>query len=169
MTSTSQVLNRVTPDMVSLKLKDPVDPTALGQAKAIIDELLENSNGGYVGSDKLLAVSKRLGDVPSDATQVLVTKEECKAAFDGLSDQARTALVNIHGRIKAFAEMQRLSVTDMEMDIPGGKAGHTVSPCKGESSQSVESVIQSECWIVAGRRFYFLFSCTTPIYTIIMF
>jgi phosphoribosyl-ATP pyrophosphohydrolase/phosphoribosyl-AMP cyclohydrolase/histidinol dehydrogenase len=37
--------------------------------------------------------------------------------------------VNIHGRVQAFARMQRQSIQDVEMNIPGGKAGHTVSPC----------------------------------------
>ena len=40
-------------------------------------------------------------------------------------------MVNIHSRVKVFAEAQRKSVTDIEIDIPGGKAGHTVSPCRG--------------------------------------
>eukprot|EP00526_Cylindrotheca_closterium_P009284 CAMPEP_0113615600 /NCGR_PEP_ID=MMETSP0017_2-20120614/7790_1 /TAXON_ID=2856 /ORGANISM="Cylindrotheca closterium" /LENGTH=431 /DNA_ID=CAMNT_0000524853 /DNA_START=227 /DNA_END=1522 /DNA_ORIENTATION=- /assembly_acc=CAM_ASM_000147 len=127
MTAT-QVLNRVTPEKVSMEIKDPVDPTALGQAKAIIDELTTAMDGS-VDSDALLKVAKRLKDVPEDATKFIVSKEECKEAFDGLSEQERTALVNIHARVKAFAEMQRKSVSDMEMDIPGGKAGHTVSPC----------------------------------------
>lgn len=30
-----------------------------------------------------------------------------------------------------FAEAQRKSVADMEVDIPGGKAGQSVSPCRG--------------------------------------
>lgn len=127
----AQVLNRVTPDKVSMEIKDPVDPTALGQAKAIIEELTAPTGNGSVDGKALLDVAKRLRDIPEDATNFIVSKEECKAAFDGLSDLERTALVNIHGRVKAFAEMQRKSVSDMEMDIPGGKAGHTVSPCKG--------------------------------------
>lgn len=134
MTSTSAttgVLNRVTPEMVQLEIKDPVDPTALGQAKAILDELMDKMKG-MVDPDSLLTVAKRLGDVPQDATKFVVSKEECQAAYEGLTDAERTALTNIHGRVKAFAEMQRKSVVDMEMDIPGGKAGHTVSPCRGE-------------------------------------
>jgi len=127
MTAT-HVLNRVTHDKVSLEIKDPVDPTALVQAKAIIEELMIDN--GSVGPDSLLKVAKRLRDVHEDATKVLISKEECKEAFEGLSEQERTALVNIHGRVKVFAEMQRKSVTNMEMDIPGGKAGHTVSPCR---------------------------------------
>jgi histidinol dehydrogenase len=129
----TKVLNRVTPGDVSMEIKDPVDPTALQQAKAIMDELLSGEeSAGKVSQPKLLDVAKRLGDVPQDATTVVVSKEQCKAAFEGLSDQERTALTNIYGRVKTFAEMQRTSVVDMEMDIPGGTAGHTVSPCKGE-------------------------------------
>lgn len=124
------VLNRVTPDKVSLEIKDPVDPTALTQAKAILEELMDEHS--MVGASSLLEVAKRLGDIPQDATTFVVSKEQCQAAYDGLTPTERTALTNIHGRVKAFAEMQRKSVVDMEMDIPGGKAGHTVSPCRGK-------------------------------------
>ena len=126
-TNGKHVLNRITPAEVSLEIKDPVDPKALEQATAIFDQLKDKD--GKVDGDKLLEVAKRLGDVGKDAKSFLVSKEECKIAFDALSEQERTALVNIYNRVKAFAEMQRKSITDMEMDIPGGKAGHTVSPC----------------------------------------
>ena len=122
------VLNRITPDQVSLEIKDPVDPKALEQASAILEELKDPQTGQII-SEKLIEVAKRLGDIPADATSYLVSKESCQAAFDGLSDQDRTSLVNIHGRVKAFAEMQRKSIQDMEMDIPGGRAGHTVQAC----------------------------------------
>lgn len=128
MNGNHNVLQRITPDQVSMEIKDPVDPTALQQAKDIIKEL--RPSGGLVDSSKLLEVAKRLGDIPADATSFVVSKEDCKAAFEALSDQDRTALVNIHGRVKAFAELQRKSITDTEMDIPGGRAGHTVSACK---------------------------------------
>lgn len=123
------LLTRRTPDNVVLEKKDPVDPTALGQAKAIIEEIRDGSSGA-VDEAALLAVAKRLGDVPENETSLLVSKEECKQAFDGLSEDERRTLVNTHGRVRAFAEAQRASVVDMEMDIPGGKAGHTVRPCK---------------------------------------
>lgn len=123
------LLTRRTPDNVVLEKKDPVDPAALGQAKAIIEEIRDGSSGA-VDEAALLAVAKRLGDVPENETSLLVSKEECKQAFDGLSEDERRTLVNTHGRVRAFAEAQRASVVDMEMDIPGGKAGHTVRPCK---------------------------------------
>jgi len=127
----NHVLNRITPDQVSLEIKDPVDPVALEQAKSILAELRDEKSGGRVNAAKLLEVSKRLGDIPDAyATTCEVTAEVCKAAFDALPDRDRQALVNIHGRVKDFAEMQRKSILDVEMDIPGGKAGHTVSPCR---------------------------------------
>lgn len=124
-----KMLTPVSPKDVSLEIKDPVDPKALEQAKAILDELRPNGSKS-VGVTSLTNVAQRLGDVPAESTVLLKTKEECKAAFEGLTDQERTALVNIYERIKVFAEAQRKSVQDMETDIPGGKAGHTVSPCK---------------------------------------
>ena len=129
--SSTRMLSPVSPADVSMEIKDPVDPTALGQAKDIIAELRPSPNGA-VDAAKLLEVAKRLGDVPADHTgSYTVSAEDCKKAFDGLAEADRSALVNIHQRVKTFAEAQRKSVTDIEIDIPGGKAGHTVSPCRG--------------------------------------
>ncbi|KAL7534746.1 hypothetical protein ACHAWF_004935 [Thalassiosira exigua] len=129
---TMPLLTRRTPREVQLEIKDPVDPTALAQASAILDEL-RPGGASACSPDALLAVARRLGDLGSenggDATHV-VSASECKEAFDGLSDDERKSLTNIHGRVKAFADAQRRSVTDVTVDIPGGKAGHNVSPCR---------------------------------------
>ena len=75
-----RMLTPVTPADVSLEIKDPVDATALGQAKDIIAELRTSANGA-VDASKLLEVAKRLGDVPADhAGSYTVSAEECKAA-----------------------------------------------------------------------------------------
>ncbi|CAB9514032.1 Histidinol dehydrogenase [Seminavis robusta] len=131
------VLNHITPEQVAIEIKDPVDPKALEQAKAILQELRQKDGEtssiaptGVVRSSKLLEIGKRFGDIAQDATTYVVSSEDCKKAFEELPDGHRQALVNIHGRVKAFAEAQRATVKDMEMDIPGGKAGHTVSACK---------------------------------------
>ena len=120
------LLNRVTPDQVALEIKDPVDPTALEQAKAILADLKRDD--GKVSDSKLLGVAQKFGDLSGDSFQV--SKEDCKAAFEGLTDTERISLQNIHQRIKVFATMQRESVKDNEIEIPGGKAGHTVSACR---------------------------------------
>eukprot|EP00545_Synedropsis_sp_CCMP1620_P005331 CAMPEP_0119010148 /NCGR_PEP_ID=MMETSP1176-20130426/4824_1 /TAXON_ID=265551 /ORGANISM="Synedropsis recta cf, Strain CCMP1620" /LENGTH=445 /DNA_ID=CAMNT_0006962767 /DNA_START=121 /DNA_END=1458 /DNA_ORIENTATION=- len=125
-TNGNHILSRVTPENVSLEIKDPVDSMALEQAKAIIAEIRPNG-APKVDADKLLEVGMRLGDLKEGP--IIVSAEACKAAFDGLTDVERNALVNIHDRVKIFAEAQRKAVVNMEIDIPGGKAGHTVSPC----------------------------------------
>jgi phosphoribosyl-ATP pyrophosphohydrolase/phosphoribosyl-AMP cyclohydrolase/histidinol dehydrogenase len=120
-------LTPITPDQVTLEIKDPVDPTALEQAKGIISRI--KNDQGTIDPVKLMNVAQDLGDIPKDDTSFVVQKEECKLAFEGLTDTERNSLINIHARVKAFAEAQRNSVTDMEIDIPGGKAGHTVRAC----------------------------------------
>ena len=136
-----RLLSIVTPENVSLEIKDPVDKIALGQAQAIIDEL--RPDGAKVDPVKLVEIAKRLGDIKKDEEDAtfIVSKEACKAAFEGLTDKERTALVNMHGRVKTFADAQRKSIADVEIDVPGGKAGHTVSPCKGTSMHSPQTFI----------------------------
>jgi hypothetical protein len=102
----------------------------LEQARAILQELRPTGMGSVL-EGPLIQVAQRLGDLSAGSSSWMATKEECQAAFDGLSDEERNALVSIHARVSAFAKAQRNSVQDMEMDIPGGKAGHTVSPCQG--------------------------------------
>jgi hypothetical protein len=134
------ILNRLSPADVSLEIKDPVDSKALEQATTILKELLETKGSMTVNGERLVNVAKRLGDVDASVSSVpdlIVSKDVCKQAFDELSEKDRTTLVNIHGRIRAFAEMQRKSIVDMEMDIPGGKAGHNVSPCEGSCFECV--------------------------------
>jgi hypothetical protein len=130
-TSSFTMLTRRTPTDLQLEIKDPVDPTALSQSRAILTELLSVTSTS-VSPSKLLEVASRLNDLPDTSSSYVVTKEKCKEAFDSLNDEERGTLMRIHDRIKVFAEAQRKSVVDVEVDIPGGKAGHTVSPCRGE-------------------------------------
>eukprot|EP00584_Thalassiosira_punctigera_P000728 CAMPEP_0172532216 /NCGR_PEP_ID=MMETSP1067-20121228/5344_1 /TAXON_ID=265564 ORGANISM="Thalassiosira punctigera, Strain Tpunct2005C2" /NCGR_SAMPLE_ID=MMETSP1067 /ASSEMBLY_ACC=CAM_ASM_000444 /LENGTH=500 /DNA_ID=CAMNT_0013316703 /DNA_START=60 /DNA_END=1562 /DNA_ORIENTATION=+ len=139
---TATMLTRRTPQEVQLEIKDPVDSTALEQAKAILDELRPTTaaaNGNdqqqqnSCSPDALLSVAHRLGDIPSDGAgsdAYIVSPSRCQAAFDSLSDAERRSLLNIHRRVKVFAQAQRRSVVDVEVDIPGGKAGQSVSPCR---------------------------------------
>jgi len=127
------ILQQVLPSEVAMEIKDPVNPKALEQATAILDELVVGDvDDGRVNPEKLLEVSKRLGELDSDCTidDLIVSKDVCREAYETLQEDERRALNNMHARIKAFAEAQRKSVTNIEMDIPGGKAGHTVSPCR---------------------------------------
>ena len=144
-TTTITMLTRRTPQEVQLEIKDPVDPTAFVQAKAILDELKSASSSSSSSStsasqsttttscspDALLCIAKRLGDIPPEHDTYIVSASRCQEAFESLSNDEKKSLLNIHNRVKLFAEAQRRSVVDMEVDIPGGKAGQSVSPCRG--------------------------------------
>jgi histidinol dehydrogenase len=128
------MLHRIQPDDIKSEMKDPVDAIALQQAKDIMDELRQTTDGKKyttnVSCSQLLQVAKRLGDIPSsDTTSIIITKATCQEAFDSLNEIERSALIDIHHRIHVFAQAQRQSISDMTIDIPGGQAGHTVSPC----------------------------------------
>lgn len=129
----TSVLQKLSTSEVKLEIKDPVNPKALEQAQAIFDELIiGNTDGGRINPSKLLEVAKRLGDVDESCSidDLIVSREDCEKAYLALEPKEKLALNNMHHRIKAFAELQRASVSDTEMDIPGGKAGHTVSACR---------------------------------------
>lgn len=135
-TSLSTMLTKRTPDQVQLEIKDPVDPTAHTQAKAILSELKPTtttapSQKTTCSPTALINIAHRLGDIPPESNSYIASATKCKEAFDSLTEEERTSLLNIHARVKLFAEAQRKSVVDMEVDIPGGKAGQSVSPCRG--------------------------------------
>ena len=123
------MLNRLTPDQVVLEIKDPVDPRAFEQATGILNEIRPD-NSKHCKEEQLKEVARRLGDIKQDDDKYIISAEECKAAYEGLSSEDRTCLVNIYNRVKTFADAQRESVKDIEISIPGGVAGHTVSPCR---------------------------------------
>lgn len=130
------ILNRISPSQVTLEIKDPVDPTALIQAREIISQI-RSSPSGPVDAVKLLAIAHKFGDISTSVSSYIISPQQCKDAFDSLPQGERQALIQIHHRIQTFAQAQRRSVVDMEVDIPGGKAGHTVQPCKGKDNGQV--------------------------------
>jgi histidinol dehydrogenase len=133
------MLTRRTPAEVTLEIKDPVDPNALIQSRAILEELRPSSSGGACSPDALLSIARRLGDIPltttnenddeENSSSYIVPPSTCQDAFNSLTSDEKRSLINIHARVKLFAEAQRSSIVDMEINIPGGKAGQSVSPC----------------------------------------
>ncbi len=71
--------------------------------------------------------AERLGDLAPGAPLV-VERASLVAALDALPADDRARLERVAGRIRAFAEAQRATLTDLDVAIPGGRAGHTVAP-----------------------------------------
>lgn len=60
----------------------------------------------------------------------MITKDEMKAAFEALPKDQQGVLERAAERIKVFAQAQRDAIRDVEVAVPGGAAGHTVSPVR---------------------------------------
>ena len=115
-------LKIVSPSDVKGMIFDPVDATAREQAAAILKEVREG------GLSSLTAVALRLGDIKTLDAKLFYDKDDLAAAFEALDVSAREVLMRAAARIKKFAEAQRSALTEVTIDIPGGKAGHLVAP-----------------------------------------
>jgi phosphoribosyl-ATP pyrophosphohydrolase/phosphoribosyl-AMP cyclohydrolase/histidinol dehydrogenase len=101
---------------------DPVDPLARDQAAAIIQVVKEQKLDG------LISEAVRLGDIPTKTSKLFYNKEDLQAAFLSLDGEAQYVLTRTAARIKGFADAQRASISEVTVDIPGGKAGHYIAP-----------------------------------------
>lgn len=68
-----------------------------------------------------------LARVLPDAPMV-IEKDKLEEAFNGLDAEQQSLLRRVADRVRAFASAQRAALTETEIDVPGGKAGHTVAP-----------------------------------------
>ncbi len=59
---------------------------------------------------------------------LLIGKAECAAALAALPAATHLALSNIKSRVRAFALAQRSSLTEVDIAVPGGRAGHDLVP-----------------------------------------
>ena len=60
----------------------------------------------------------------------MIGKDEMKAAFDSLPKDQQGVLERAAERIRVFAQAQRDAIRDVEIAVPGGAAGHEVSPVR---------------------------------------
>ena len=101
--------------------RDPVDAATLSGAASIVAAVKEQ------GDDAVKRFSHNFGDLEAGA-EIVVTAAQCKAAFDGLDTPTQELLTRTASRIRTFAQAQRRAISPMEIEIPGGSAGHDVSP-----------------------------------------
>lgn len=116
------VLKIVSPSDVNSMSFDPVDPLARDQAAAILKTVKEN------GLDGLLETAVRLKDIESKDSKLFYTHAELEPFFLSLDEHSREVIKRTAERIKAFAQSQRNSITEMTTTISGGEAGHYIAP-----------------------------------------
>jgi phosphoribosyl-ATP pyrophosphohydrolase/phosphoribosyl-AMP cyclohydrolase/histidinol dehydrogenase len=118
---TTKVLKLIAADDIPHLRRDAVDADTLHEAGKIVEDVRER------GEKAMYEHGVRLGDVEHGEPMVY-TREALQNALESLPDKQRGVLERTAERIENFARAQRACLTDLDMDIPGGTAGHTVTP-----------------------------------------
>jgi len=115
------LLRRLAVSEVPAIRRDPVDPKAREIAEPIVEAVRVE------GEPALRRYAEQFGELRPGA-KLIYQRDDLKAAWDGIGDDERACLLRTMQRIRAFAAAQKATVREMSVQIPGGKAGHTVSP-----------------------------------------
>lgn len=114
-------LQTILPKDVKAFTYDPVDPTALIAAKSIVDDVKAR------GQIAVIEHAVRLKDLATKEATLVYDRKALEEAFNGLTEDEKTLLMETASNIEGFAKAQRATITEMEYPIAGGKAGQTVS------------------------------------------
>eukprot|EP00633_Aureoumbra_lagunensis_P000705 CAMPEP_0197291656 /NCGR_PEP_ID=MMETSP0890-20130614/18044_1 /TAXON_ID=44058 ORGANISM="Aureoumbra lagunensis, Strain CCMP1510" /NCGR_SAMPLE_ID=MMETSP0890 /ASSEMBLY_ACC=CAM_ASM_000533 /LENGTH=414 /DNA_ID=CAMNT_0042764911 /DNA_START=209 /DNA_END=1453 /DNA_ORIENTATION=+ len=79
------------------------------------------------GTAAVLKSAEKFGEV-KNGESMMIQVTSLKEAYDSLDKNDRECLDRVASRIIKFATAQRLAIQEFEIEIPGGHAGHTVSP-----------------------------------------
>ncbi len=115
------LLKRVRPADLG-RLRAPVVDAETGR---VTGELLRAIEEG--GDAAVRAAAERFGDLRA-GDPIVRDPGECRAALGRLSAENRSVLERVADRIRAFASAQRACLRDLDVAIPGGRAGHTMVP-----------------------------------------
>jgi histidinol dehydrogenase len=122
-TKMSVVLKRVRPAEVKALSLSPIDDATLAQA----DVIMKDVQAG--GEEALVRIATKFGDL-KPGQDYLIGREEMEKVYNSLAADEQALLQRVAARIRAFATVQRASISDVSTKVPGGTAGHTVSPCR---------------------------------------
>ena len=115
------LLKRVDPSQVDQQRSRPVDETTMQQAAAIVEGVRSG------GETALREHARRLGDL-GEGEPLVRTESDLRDAYEGLEPKLRSLLARVASRVERFALLQRKSLTDLTVDVPGGRAGHRWQP-----------------------------------------
>lgn len=134
MTSTEPLLRRIEPQDLLCVRRSAIDPSVLSDARAIVEDVRAR------GIAAVRDYSERFGERNPD-DPLCLNRVTLDAAVLGMDADTLELLRRVRGRIDRFARAQRDSVTDLDLPIPGGRAGHRAVP--------VES---AGCYAPGGRH-----------------
>lgn len=108
---------------LALPERAPFDQVTSDQAAEIIASVRSG------GVEQLRKISERLGDI-SPGDELFLGRAELDAALAGLDGESAAILARTRDRIRAFADAQRSAISDISVEVPGGRAGHSVTPVR---------------------------------------
>lgn len=116
-----------------------VKSAAEASVRECTSELFDNET--YLSTRSVVADVKKRGEVAvlelavkykeietSDASALLLSREQLKQAYDNLDEKSRGVLDRVAARIKSFAEAQAKSLVPLSVSVCGGKTGHSLLP-----------------------------------------
>jgi len=127
------MLKIIDKDSIPTHLHDPLD----AQTLSTVAEILTNVKRD--GENALREYAERFGDIQPGAPLIL-GKDELNAAFESLPAARCEVLMRTAERIRCFAKAQRGAITNIDIPIPGGRAGHTI-----------QAVRSAGCYAPGGR------------------
>lgn len=117
----SGLLRRVSPAELNGEWQLRMD----SEVREAAAEIVEDVRTG--GEDALRSHAERLGDI-EPGQPLTADRHELKSAFDSLDDETRQLLARVHRRIETFSRAQREGLSDLNVQIEGGQAGHRWIP-----------------------------------------
>lgn len=114
-------LRRISADEVTRMRRVPIDNGTL----AATTEIVEDVRSG--GEPALRRHSMRLGDL-GEADPITVPRDRLEAAYGDLEPDHSATLARAAGRIESFARHQLEALQDIDVEVEGGRAGHSWVP-----------------------------------------
>jgi len=126
-------LRRLRPDALPSLRRAAVDADTLTAASVIVEDVRAR------GEVALRAHATRLGDLPEGAP-LLLDRDALKRAFDAQPAEVQALLERTAARVRAFAVAQRAALSAVDVEVPGGRAGH-----------DIRAVDRAACYAPGGR------------------
>lgn len=115
------LLRQLTPEEVRALQHDPVDAATIEAASVIVNDVRRDGEAG------LRHYAEKFGEIQPAAPLVLDREAIARACADFPAEDMEL-LRRTAERIRSFAQAQRESIQNISVPIPGGMAGHDVSP-----------------------------------------
>jgi len=119
--TTPDLLRTLAASEVRVENDEPVDAETLAATGQIINDVRTR------GWPAVIDHATRLGDL-APGSPAIIERAELRRALDELDRESRRVLSDAADRIRAFALAQLACLSPLAMNVPGGRAGHTIAP-----------------------------------------